>query len=78
MLDHAADENDQRLRRRLAIEQPVQRRIGREPLNLFWFAHHTVLMMVLTQLPSVPALVLWQPRPDWSGRSVNSFFAEFA
>ena len=30
--------------------------VGREPLNLFWFAHHTVLMMVLTQLPSVPAL----------------------
>jgi hypothetical protein len=30
--------------------------VGREPLNLFWFAHHTVLMMVLTQLPAVPAL----------------------
>lgn len=30
--------------------------VGREPLNLFWFAHHTVLMMVLTKLPSVPAL----------------------
>jgi AcrR family transcriptional regulator len=28
----------------------------REPLNLFWFAHHTVLMMALTQLPGVPCL----------------------
>jgi AcrR family transcriptional regulator len=31
-------------------------RIGREPLNLFWFAHHTVLMAALVQLPSVPCL----------------------
>jgi len=31
-------------------------RFGREPLNLFWFAHHTVLMMALTQLPAVPCL----------------------
>ncbi|MHB8269745.1 TetR/AcrR family transcriptional regulator [Bradyrhizobium sp.] len=30
--------------------------VGREPLNLFWFAHHTVLMMALTQLPAVPCL----------------------
>ena len=30
--------------------------IGREPLNLFWFAHHTVLMAALAQLPSVPCL----------------------
>jgi AcrR family transcriptional regulator len=30
--------------------------IGREPLNLFWFAHHTVLMAALTRLPSVPCL----------------------
>ena len=30
--------------------------MGREPLNLFWFAHHTVLMMALTQLPGVPCL----------------------
>jgi TetR/AcrR family transcriptional regulator, transcriptional repressor of aconitase len=29
---------------------------GRAPLNLFWFAHHTVLMMALTQLPAVPCL----------------------
>ena len=31
-------------------------RIGREPLNLFWFAHHTVLMAALGRLPSVPCL----------------------
>ncbi len=31
-------------------------RIGREPLNLFWFAHHAVLMATLTRLPSVPCL----------------------
>jgi AcrR family transcriptional regulator len=30
--------------------------VGREPLNLFWFAHHTVLMMALTQLPAAPCL----------------------
>lgn len=30
--------------------------VGRDPLNLFWFAHHTVLMLVLSRLPSVPAL----------------------
>ena len=28
-------------------------RIGREPLNLFWFAHHTVLMAALSQLPVI-------------------------
>jgi AcrR family transcriptional regulator len=31
-------------------------RIGREPLNLFWFAHHTVLMSTLARLPSAPCL----------------------
>ena len=31
-------------------------RIGGEPLNLFWFAHHTVLMAALTRLPAVPCL----------------------
>ncbi len=30
--------------------------IGREPMNLFWFAHHTVLMATLTRLPSAPCL----------------------
>jgi hypothetical protein len=30
--------------------------VGREPLNLFWFAHHTVLMTALTQLPAVSCL----------------------
>jgi TetR/AcrR family transcriptional regulator, transcriptional repressor of aconitase len=30
--------------------------IGREPLNLFWFAHHTVVMAALARLPAVPCL----------------------
>jgi AcrR family transcriptional regulator len=29
---------------------------GGDPLNLFWFAHHTVLMAGLARLPSVPCL----------------------
>src|ERR1700678_4441519 len=31
-------------------------RIGSEPLNLFWFAHHTLLMTALGRLPVVPSL----------------------
>jgi AcrR family transcriptional regulator len=31
-------------------------RIGSDPINLFWFAHHTVLTAALTRLPSVPCL----------------------
>jgi AcrR family transcriptional regulator len=31
-------------------------RIGREPFNLFWFAHHTLLMATLARLPSAPCL----------------------
>ncbi len=31
-------------------------RIGTEPLNLFWFAHHTVLSAALTRLPATPCL----------------------
>ncbi|WP_291845682.1 helix-turn-helix domain-containing protein [Bradyrhizobium sp.] len=31
-------------------------RVGGDPLNLFWFAHHTVLMAALTRLPAVPCL----------------------
>jgi AcrR family transcriptional regulator len=30
--------------------------ISGEPLNLFWFAHHTVLTAALTRLPVVPCL----------------------
>ena len=30
--------------------------VGHEPLNLFWFAHHTVLMAALARLPAVPCL----------------------
>jgi TetR/AcrR family transcriptional regulator, transcriptional repressor of aconitase len=39
-----------------AVEAGDALRIGREPLNLFWFAHHTLLMATLTRLPSVPCL----------------------
>jgi hypothetical protein len=31
-------------------------RVGREPLNLFWFAHHTVLMAAVSRLPAAPCL----------------------
>jgi AcrR family transcriptional regulator len=31
-------------------------RIVGEPLNLFWFAHHTVLMAAVSRLPAVPCL----------------------
>jgi hypothetical protein len=31
-------------------------RVAGEPLNLFWFAHHTVLMAALTRLPIFPCL----------------------
>ena len=40
-----------------AIEAGDASRIGSEPLNLFWFAHHTVLMATLARLPSVPCLI---------------------
>ena len=39
-----------------AIEAGDANPIGREPMNLFWFAHHTVLMATLAQLPAVPCL----------------------
>src|SRR5271154_1753490 len=31
-------------------------RVGSAPLNLFWFAHHTVLTAALSRLPAVPCL----------------------
>lgn len=43
-----------------ALEQAIAAgdavRVGRDPLNLFWFAHHTVMMAALSQLPAVPSL----------------------
>jgi TetR/AcrR family transcriptional regulator, transcriptional repressor of aconitase len=39
-----------------AVEIGDAARVGRVPLNLFWFAHHTVLMATLARLPSVPCL----------------------
>jgi AcrR family transcriptional regulator len=41
---------------RRAVAAGDATRIGREPQNLFWFAHHTVLMATLARLPSVPCL----------------------
>ena len=31
-------------------------RIGSEPVNLFWFAHHTLLMATASRMPVVPCL----------------------
>ena len=31
------------------------------PLNLFWFAHHTVLMAALTRMPAIPCLDYGNP-----------------
>ena len=39
-----------------AIASGDASRIGREPVNLFWFAHHTVLTAAMTRLPAVPCL----------------------
>lgn len=39
-----------------AIAAGEASRIAGEPLNLFWFAHHTVLMAALARLPSMPCL----------------------
>ena len=36
--------------------------IGRDPLNLFWFAHHTVLTAAMTRLPAVPCLAYVEAR----------------
>lgn len=39
-----------------AVASGEASRIGSEPLNLFWFAHHTVLSAALTRLPAIPCL----------------------
>ena len=39
-----------------AIASSDASRIGREPGNLFWFAHHTVLTAAMTRLPAAPCL----------------------
>jgi len=31
-------------------------RIAGDPLNLFWFTHHTALMSALTRIPATPSL----------------------
>jgi hypothetical protein len=39
-----------------AVASGEATRIGSEPLNLFWFAHHTVLMAAVSRMPVVPCL----------------------
>jgi AcrR family transcriptional regulator len=39
-----------------AIEAGDAKPVGRESMNLFWFAHHTVLMVSVTRLPTIPCL----------------------
>lgn len=39
-----------------AIASGEASRVGSEPLNLFWFAHHTVMMTALSRLPATPCL----------------------
>jgi AcrR family transcriptional regulator len=39
-----------------AVDAGDAGRIEGEPMNLFWFAHHTVLMATLARLPAVPCL----------------------
>jgi TetR/AcrR family transcriptional regulator, transcriptional repressor of aconitase len=39
-----------------AIASGDASRIGCEPANLFWFAHHTMLTAAMTRLPAVPCL----------------------
>jgi TetR/AcrR family transcriptional regulator, transcriptional repressor of aconitase len=39
-----------------AIEAGDASRIGSDPLNLFWFAHHSVMMATLVRMPQVSCL----------------------
>jgi AcrR family transcriptional regulator len=39
-----------------AIDAGDAKPVGREPMNLFWFAHHTLLMVTVTRLPAIPCL----------------------
>jgi AcrR family transcriptional regulator len=50
-----------------AVEAGDAVRVGIDPLNLFWFAHHTVLTVALTRLPAAPCL----PYGDGDGDGVD-------
>jgi AcrR family transcriptional regulator len=39
-----------------AVDAGDAKPVGREAMNLFWFAHHTILMVTLTRLPAIPCL----------------------
>src|SRR6476646_1687266 len=40
-----------------AVASGDARPFSGDPLNLFWFAHHSVMMAALTRLPATPCLV---------------------
>jgi AcrR family transcriptional regulator len=44
-----------------AIAAGEARRIGSEPLDLFWFAHHTVMSSAMTRLAATPCLAYGDP-----------------
>ena len=50
-------------------------RVGSEPLNLFWFAHHTLLMTALGRYPPFQVCPTATP-PISNGRFANLFFGE--
>jgi TetR/AcrR family transcriptional regulator, transcriptional repressor of aconitase len=39
-----------------AIDAGDAKLVGRKPMNLFWFVHHTLLMVTVTRLPAIPCL----------------------
>jgi TetR/AcrR family transcriptional regulator, transcriptional repressor of aconitase len=41
---------------RRAVLAGDAKQVGDAPMDLFWFAHHTVLMVTMTRLPAVPCL----------------------
>jgi AcrR family transcriptional regulator len=47
-----------------AVEAGDAKQVGREPMNLFWFAHHTLLMVTLTRLPATPCLSYGEGGPE--------------
>jgi len=54
-----------------AVEAGDASRIGSEPLNLFWFAHHTVLMAALSRIPAIPCLT-YGNAPDLAAAELDA------
>ncbi len=57
-----------------AVATGDARRVGSEPIDLFWFAHHTLLMTALTRLPPAPCLS-YAASAISNGSFANSFSA---